>query len=70
MKRSWLIGAALVFSLTAVGCNDDDDEGTTPARDGGTDSGVDGGLRDAGGLDSGLDAAIPGDAGRDAGDAG
>ena len=26
MKRSWLIGAALVFSLTAVGCKDDDEE--------------------------------------------
>ena len=26
MKRSWLIGAALVLSLTAVGCKDDDED--------------------------------------------
>jgi hypothetical protein len=66
MKRTWLIGAALVFSLSAVACGDDDgddDANATP------DSGVDGGSPlDSGLLDSGLDAARP-DAG-DAGDAG
>jgi len=53
MKRSWLIGAALVLSLAAVGCTDDDDE------DSDTDSGVlpDGGpVGDAGRTDSGVDA--------------
>lgn len=66
MKRSWLIGAALVFSLTAVGCNDDDD--TTTTKDGGAgDSGV---KTDAGTIDGGLDAGR--DSGTDAstGDAG
>jgi hypothetical protein len=66
MKRSWLIGAALVFSLTAVGCKDDDDDGEDPKADGGTpgdagnNTGTDAGGIDAGGLDSGLpDAAVP-----------
>lgn len=64
MKRSWLIGAALVFSLSAVACGDDDegDEGNK------TDSGVDGGSRIDSGVDGGLDAGK--DAGKDAGDAG
>ena len=66
MKRSWLIGAALVFSLTAVGCNDDDDDDDGTTR---VDGGDAGGARiDAGGIDSGTDAGR-GDAG-DAGDAG
>jgi hypothetical protein len=65
MKRSMLIGAALVFALTAVGCSDDDED-TAPKPDAGSDSG-----RPA---DAGSDAAIinPGiDSGLgDAGDAG
>ena len=74
MKRSWLIGAALVFSLTAVACGDDDEDDTT-----GPDAGDSGAPRqDAGldsGLDSGIDATVPrtdagSDAGSDAGDAG
>jgi len=79
MKRSWLIGAALVLSLTAVGCKDDDDE-DKPATtvDGGTDAGksdAGGGggpiIGIDGGADAGLDATVPtSDAGRDAGDAG
>ena len=77
MKRSWLIGAALVFSLTAVGCSDDDD-GEDPKTDGGgtpTDGGgikTDGGgvvtPMDGGGIDGGLKDGGPTDAG-DAGDA-
>lgn len=66
MKRSWLIGAALVLSLTAVGCSDDEDDVVIGGDAGGDaavqprpDSGV-----DAGGLDAGHDASI--DAGRDA----
>ena len=75
MKRSWLIGAALVFSLSAVACSDDDDTDTIVKTDGGPsvkpDGGgtitpvADGGL-DGGGslLDAGHDAAVsPGDAG-------
>ena len=69
MKRSWLIGAALVFSLTAIGCNDDEDEDkvTTTKDGGGVDSGVksDGGL---GGIDAGRTDAGASDAGgRDGG---
>jgi hypothetical protein len=66
MKRSWLIGAALVFSLTAVGCDDDDADDVIVTPDGGKDAG--GGAID-GGLDSGLDATVKPDGG-DAGDAG
>lgn len=66
MKRSWLIGAALVFSLTAVGCDDDDAEDPSVGPDAGDAS--TGGKID-GGLDSGLDATVPADGG-DAGDAG
>ncbi len=60
MKRSWLIGAALVLSLTAVGCDDDDGEAPPSTIDGGADAGHDSGV-DA----SGLDASKP-----DGGDAG
>ena len=70
MKRSWLIGAALVFSLTAVGCKDDDEE-DPPKKDGGAqDAGRDagGGTLD-GGADGGMDAGKDGGA-SDAGDAG
>lgn len=79
MKRSWLIGAALVFSLTAVGCKDDDeDDGPATTVDGGTDAGskTDAGgggpiIGIDGGTDAGLDAKVPtSDAGGDAGDAG
>ena len=78
MKRSWLIGAALVLSLTAVGCKDDDDEDQPSTTvDGGTDAGTktDGGgpiIGIDGGADAGLDATVaPSDGGRgDAGDAG
>ena len=69
MKRSWLIGAALVFSLATVGCkdDDDDDDGVTQ-RDGGADAGrVDGGAND-GGMDAGKDASTDGGK-ADAGDA-
>jgi hypothetical protein len=66
MKRSWLIGAALVLSLTAVGCKDDDDDdddvttdGSTPTADSGTKSDA---STDAGGID-----ASTNDAGRDSG---
>jgi hypothetical protein len=75
MKRSWLIGAALVFSLTAVGCKDDDDEGspTTPGADSGTDAGskTDAGpiIGIDGGTDAGLDAKVPTSDAGDAGDA-
>jgi len=79
MKRSWLIGAALVFSLTAVGCKDDDeDDDPTPTTDAGKDASVtDAGKPDGGpivgidgGTDAGLDATTPpSDAGADAGDA-
>ncbi|HEX5659246.1 MAG TPA: hypothetical protein VFX59_18760 [Polyangiales bacterium] len=60
MKRTWLIGAALVLSLTAVGCSDDDEGGddSTPA-DGGRDSGT----IDASTIDSGLDSGVTTDAG-------
>lgn len=77
MKRSWLIGAALVFSLTAVGCKDDDDEdapvvlpdGSVPDSGTKSDASVitpmDGSVGD-----SGMDATAPiSDAGHDAGDA-
>lgn len=74
MKRSWLIGAALVLSLTAVGCKDDDDEDKPSTTvDGGVDAGpkADGGgpiISIDGGVDAGLDAKVPtGDAGGDAG---
>jgi hypothetical protein len=65
MKRSWLIGAALVLSLTAVGCDDDGDDDSTPADGGNVDAGP--GRGDAG-LDGSIDSGKP-DAG-DAGDAG
>jgi len=72
MKRSWLIGAALVLSLTAVGCKDDEEDDVTtlpdssvPAKDGGntptTDAG--GGIDGGGRLDGSVpDAAVPADA--------
>ncbi|MEY4514955.1 MAG: hypothetical protein RLZZ450_7077 [Pseudomonadota bacterium] len=79
MKRSWLIGAALVLSLTAVGCKDDDDEDKPTTGDAGadagskTDAGGGGGpiIGIDGGVDAGsLDAKVPtSDAGGDAGDA-
>ena len=65
MQRSWLIGAALVFALTAVGCKDDDeDPDTTPVGDSGTPRdggpvvtpGNDAGPVGGGGMDAGNDA--------------
>ncbi|HEY6877459.1 MAG TPA: hypothetical protein VI299_05540 [Polyangiales bacterium] len=63
MKRSWLIGAALVFSLSAVACGDDDDSDVDGGShlDGGSDAGKDGGL------DSSTPKPDAGDAGHDAG---
>ena len=80
MKRSWLIGAALLLSLSAVACSDDKDEPDASHTDGGPkDSGpstthLDGGnpMGIDGGTDaSTMDANMPpvGDAGHDAGDA-
>jgi hypothetical protein len=77
MKRSWLIGAALVFSLSAVACSDDDDSDTVVKTDAGTtvklpDGGSvtvvpDGGLDGGSSIDAGHDAATTAP---DAGDAG
>jgi hypothetical protein len=68
MKRSWLIGAALLFSLSAVACSDDDEDETPVTNpDGGRDGGGGSTIVDGGGLDSGLDATTPA---ADAGDAG
>ena len=79
MKRSWLIGAALLLSLSAVACSDDSDDtavnpdGSIAHNDAGPAVHVDGGLDGGGGgLDGGpgLDATVPvHDAGGDAGDA-
>lgn len=70
MKRTWLIGAALMISLSAVGCADDSEEDDITLPDGalpdsgtagdsgvvpGTDSGV-----DAGGMDASTDAGSDG----------
>lgn len=73
MKRSWLIGAALVFSLTAVGCKDDDEDEEIPKVDAGPDSGVKtdaGSGMDGGSIDSGLKDGGTTDGGADGGDAG
>lgn len=73
MNRSWLIGAALVFSLSAIGCSDDDEDDAV-AADG---SVGDAGNRDAGpmftidgGSDASIDATTPAADAGDAGDAG
>lgn len=71
MKRSWLIGAALLLSLSAVACSDDSDDGVTlpdgsVIHDAGPVTHVDGGM-DGGG--PGLDATVPASDAGDAGDA-
>jgi hypothetical protein len=68
MKRTWLIGAALVFSLTALGCSDDDDDTDGTHKPDAGDAG--GGAIDAGHLDGSIDSAVPGSDAGDAGDAG
>ena len=77
MKRSWLIGAALLLSLSAVACSDDNEDhgdGSVVHNDGGH---FDGGAKDASigpsmdsSVDASIDATVPvGDAGHDGGDA-
>jgi hypothetical protein len=61
MKRSWLIGAALLLSLSAVACGGDDDntpveikDSSVPTKDASTSTTVpDGGLDAGSDLDSG-----------------
>ncbi|MDB4988565.1 MAG: hypothetical protein JWN04_3743 [Myxococcaceae bacterium] len=67
MKRSLLIGAALVFSLSAVACSDDDDSPVSTV-DAGKDAGHPGTISD-GGLDGSvsIDSGTPDAAAEDAG---
>ena len=46
MKRSLLIGAALVFSLSAVACSDDDDSPVSTVDAGNKDAGHPGTISD------------------------
>ena len=66
MKRSLLIGATLLFALTAFGCSDDEDPVRADGGDASTDSGAkDSGTTDAGPITPGIDSGT--DAGRDSG---
>ena len=58
MKRSWLIGAALVLSLSAAACGGDDSDGTSSVTDSGTKP--DGSVSHLvdGGLDGSIDSGV------------